>query len=62
MEKKLPTSFRLSGEALSLLDALSKHLGVSQTAVVEMLIRERARKEQVLPTARIGFNSPVAGE
>jgi predicted DNA-binding protein len=46
MEKKLPTSFRLSAEALELLEWLAKHLGVSQAAVLEMLIREKARKEK----------------
>lgn len=46
MPKKEPTSFRLSPEALELLAWLAARLGVSQAAVLEMLIRERARKEK----------------
>lgn len=44
--KKHPTSFRLSQEALDLLEWLAPHLGLSQAAVLEMLIRERARRER----------------
>lgn len=46
MPRKHPTSFRLSVEALQLLGWLAERLGVSQAAVLEMLIRERARKEK----------------
>jgi hypothetical protein len=46
MPSKLPqTNVRLSVEARSALQALAKRLGVSASAVVEMLIRERTRKE-----------------
>lgn len=36
---KEPTSFRLSGEALSLIRELAERLGLSQAAVVEMAVR-----------------------
>lgn len=41
------TSFRLSGEALRLLAEMSAKMGVSQTAVLEMAIREIAKRQKV---------------
>lgn len=38
------TSFRLSQEARDLLRQLAAHDGVSMTAVLELLIRDKARK------------------
>ncbi len=45
-DRKTPTSFRLSAEAREMLEWLSKHLGISQAAMLEMLLRERYRKER----------------
>jgi predicted DNA-binding protein len=45
--KSNPTSFRLSIEARRLLAALSDKLGVSQSSVLEILIRDRAKAERV---------------
>jgi predicted DNA-binding protein len=42
---KIATSFRLSPEGLELLRALAERLGISQTAVLEMLIREKAEEK-----------------
>ena len=42
---KPQTNVRLSEEAKDALDALAKRFGVSASAVVEILVRERARKE-----------------
>jgi antitoxin component of RelBE/YafQ-DinJ toxin-antitoxin module len=42
---KPQTNVRLSDEAREALQALANRLGVSASAVVEMLIREKARKE-----------------
>jgi len=42
---KPQTNIRLSEEARSALQALAERDGISASAVVEMLIRERARKE-----------------
>jgi predicted DNA-binding protein len=39
------TSFRLSVEAHRLLEELAAKLGISQTAVLEILIREMAKQE-----------------
>ena len=47
MRTKHPTSFRLSEEALRLLDELAKKLGISQAAVLEIAIRAAAKKEGV---------------
>ena len=47
MEKKLYTSMRLSPEAKLLLVKLARALQISQTAVLELAIREKARKERV---------------
>jgi hypothetical protein len=44
-ETKQPTSFRLSGECLELLEQLAGHLGISQTGVVEQAVRKLARAE-----------------
>jgi len=38
------TSYRLSTTARKMLDQLSEHFGVSRTAMLELLIREKARK------------------
>jgi predicted DNA-binding protein len=46
LEKKA-TSFRLSKTAKRLLAELARHLGVSQGAVLELLIREKAKEERV---------------
>lgn len=46
MERKQPTSFRLSAEALEHIVWLSRHLGVSQAGVLELLVRERVRSEK----------------
>lgn len=47
MQKKEPTSIRLTPEAKTLLSRLSDALGVSQAAVLETLIREKAKRERL---------------
>jgi len=47
MSTKNATSFRLSPEAKRLLAELSNKLGISQTAVLEILIREKAKAENI---------------
>ena len=44
---KGPTSFRLSSEGKDLLEKLAEKWGVNRTAMLEILIRERAKKEGV---------------
>lgn len=44
---KLATSFRLTREALRLLFDLAKSLGISQAGVLELAIREMAKKKGV---------------
>lgn len=44
---KKATSIRLSEEAKRLLKLLSEKLGVSQTAILELAIREKAEKEKI---------------
>lgn len=44
---KRPKSFRLSDEAVQKLAKLAEHFGLTETAVIEMLIREKARTERV---------------
>ncbi len=46
-EGKKQTAFRLSAEARRLLEVLSEKLGVTQAAIVELAIREKAQKESV---------------
>ena len=42
-----PTSFRLSTVALRLICLLAQSLGLSQTAVVEMAVRELAQRKKI---------------
>lgn len=42
---KKSTSIRITDEAKSLLEALAKRLGISQAAVMEVAIRNLAKKE-----------------
>jgi hypothetical protein len=42
---KPPTSYRLSEQATECIARLAEHLGVSKTDVVEMAVRQLARKE-----------------
>jgi hypothetical protein len=45
---KKKTSIRYSEEAKILLEKLSKHLGISQSAVLELAIRALARQEGII--------------
>jgi predicted transcriptional regulator len=45
MKTKPPTSFRLSDEARRLLALLAEKLSISHTAILELAIREKARRE-----------------
>lgn len=45
--EKQSTSIRLTPDAIRLLAALAKQLGVSQSAIMELAIREKAAKENV---------------
>ena len=42
-----PTSFRLSDTALALLDRLCSALGLKRSAVLELALRELAKKHKV---------------
>ena len=44
---KQSTGFRLTTEARALLDAMSKANGISHTAMLELLIREGAKKRGI---------------
>jgi predicted DNA-binding protein len=44
---KKGTSFRLSDEALRLIALLTAHLGLSQASVVELAVRDLARKNKL---------------
>jgi predicted DNA-binding protein len=47
MERKTLTSIRLTPEARRLLKLLSAKLGVSQAAILELLIRHKASEERI---------------
>lgn len=47
MDKKKATSIRLSQEAKTLLAKVATKLGISQTAVLEIAIRQIAKQEGV---------------
>jgi len=42
---KKATAFRLTEDALALLDAMAQARGISRTAMLEILIREAAKRE-----------------
>lgn len=44
---KIHISFRLSEEAIGLLKALSDTKGVSQAAILELALRDTAKREKV---------------
>lgn len=46
-DRKQKTSFALSEKARQLLAGLAEHYGISQTAVLEVVIRERAERQGV---------------
>lgn len=47
MKKRRSTSMYLSDEAQRLLVLLAERLGISKSSVVELLIREKARREKL---------------
>jgi predicted DNA-binding protein len=47
MNNKRQTSVRMSQEAKSLLEEISRKLGISQSAVIEISIRQLAKKEKI---------------
>ena len=49
-KKKTKTSYNLSAEAKDVLSQLAHKFAVSQTAMLEMIIRERGRQEGVWDT------------
>lgn len=57
---KTMKNFRLSGEAIELLEKLSAERGISQAAVIEQAVRDFSRKASE-PKASPG-QSPLAGE
>ena len=46
-DPKMKTSIQISEEGKRLLELLSKRLGVSQSAIMELAIREKAKREKV---------------
>jgi predicted transcriptional regulator len=56
---KKPTAVRLTDDGKLLLEKMAKRLGVSQTAVMEMAIREMADRRGV--EIREATPEPVAG-
>ena len=47
MTPKHPTSFRVSAEVKRLLQQLADKLSISQVSVIEIAVRELAKREQV---------------
>ena len=47
--RKVSTSYRFSPECKALMYGLSMELGVNLTAVIELAVREMARKYKVAP-------------
>ena len=49
MAKRFMTTIRITEDARSLLERLSDKLGVSHTAIIEMAIREKAKRDRAEP-------------
>ena len=47
MSKKPSTSMYLSDEAKRLLALLAEHFGISKSAMLELLIRQAAKREKI---------------
>ena len=47
LDMRTPSHFRLSAQALALLLKMSQAEGISRTAVLEIAIREAAKKRQI---------------
>ena len=45
--KNKKTSITISDEAKKLLEELAKKYGVSQTSIIELLVREKAKQEGI---------------
>jgi hypothetical protein len=54
---KHPTSFRVSEQARQLLSKMAEDTSISQTAMLEILIREGAKKRGVRADARLQAES-----
>jgi hypothetical protein len=54
---KRQTGFRLSQEALRLLDAMATANGISRTSVLEMAIRTEAKKQGIPIRAHTGLQA-----
>jgi hypothetical protein len=48
--EKRQKNLYLSLHARQLLATLSQQMGISETAVVELLVREKAQRENIVPT------------
>ncbi len=47
MRTRFPVNMRLTREAITLLAAIARKHGITRTAVVEMIVRDTARREKV---------------
>lgn len=45
-ENRIMTSLRLTPEAKAILQELAKKQGISQAAIVELLVRQEAKKQE----------------
>jgi hypothetical protein len=50
LRMRTPSHFRLSTEALALLEKMSRASGISRTAMLELAIREAAKKRNITLT------------
>jgi predicted DNA-binding protein len=56
---KSATSYRLSIEALDMIDTLHKRLGISRASIIEMAVRKLAESEYRLTTAIVSAIVPA---
>jgi len=61
-ETKVSRNYRLSPQALALIDQLASRLGLSQAGVLEVAVRVLARWEAAIPPEAIGWLSSALAE
>jgi hypothetical protein len=56
--EKINTSYRLSADAIQLLALMAQRWGLSRTAMLEVLIRQQALREEQVYTGAVRSRSP----
>lgn len=53
MDEKIPTTYKLTMTARKLIQWLARRRGVNQTALIELIVRDEAKREQAPDAERL---------